>query len=127
MLGLLWFHIITLQTIVLNSTQPCVMNQTAGANLWSNCGMATDWLSVVMEPWQWVTGGWFTMILVSVIILMIYIKYQKMMYTLLVGLFFIPMSYYFFPPSFTNFAIIMVFLGVGLLVGWIIVSQTNET
>ena len=126
MLELLWPHLVSLATITLNSTTPCFLNQTAGADLWQNCGADKDWLLMAMMPWQWVTGGWFTMILVSIFVIMSYIKYQKMVYPLLVGVFFIPISYALFPPSFINFAVIMGFLGVGLIVAWVFVSQTNE-
>lgn len=127
MFDLILAHIITLQTIILNGTTPCILNQTAGVDLWKNCGMDVDWIRTAMMPWQWVTGGWFSMILVSIFVVMTYIKYQKMVYPLLVGVFFIPISYVLFPPSFINFAVIMAFLGVGLITSWIFISQTNET
>ena len=126
MIDLLWVHSIVYQVITLNGTQPCFLNQTAGPQLWQNCGFDKDWVQAAIAPWQWVTGGWFTMILVSIFVIMSYIKYQKMVYPLLVGVFFIPISYALFPPSFVNFAVIMAFLGAGLLVGWIFISQTNE-
>lgn len=127
MFDILWMHLVTLQTITLNGTTPCILNQTAGVDLWKNCGMDVDWIRTAMMPWQWVTGGWFSMILVSIFVVMSYIKYQKMVYPVLIGVFFIPISYALFPPSFINFAVIMAFLGVGLILSWIFISQTNET
>ena len=89
MIDLLWLHSIVYQVITLNNTQPCFLNQTAGPDLWSNCGFQKDWVQAAIAPWQWITGGWFTMILVSIFVIMSYIKYQKMVYPLLVGWIFI--------------------------------------
>lgn len=94
--------------------------------MFQNCGGGTDWLKMTLMPWEWITGGNFTMIVVSVIVLSVYIKYQKIVYPLIIGIIFLPISYAFFPTSFLNFAIITGFLAGGLLIAYIIISQTNE-
>lgn len=118
--------IIFYQAITVNSTQPCFFNYTAGAQMWQNCGMSKDFLQTAMLSWDWVTGGNFTMVVVSMFILISYIKYHKLVYPLLIGVIFLPTSFYFFPISFFNFAAIMAATGIGLLIAYIFVSQTNE-
>lgn len=94
--------------------------------MWQQCGVGTDYLKAFLLPWDWATGGNFSMILVSVFILMSYIKYQKVVYPVIIGVIFLPLSYAFFPVPFINFGIIMAFVGVGLLVAYIFYNQTNE-
>lgn len=114
------------QTITVNSTDPCFLNYTAGVQLWQNCGFDQDYLKFAIAPWEWITGGNFTMVLVSVIILGSYIKYQKMMYPILIGVLFIPISYFAFPESFISWSVIMAFAGIGMAVWYIFIHQTKE-
>ncbi len=126
MLDALWLHLITLQTIVVNSSQPCFLNYSAGVDLWRNCGMSNDYLTTAMFPWQWVSGGNFSMVLVSVFVVMSYLKYQKVVYPILVGTLFLPVAWFLFPTQFLNWAIIMTGCALSLLAGYIYISQTNE-
>ena len=114
------------QTITVNGTDPCFLNYTAGVQLWQNCGFDQDYLTFALMPWEWITGGNFTMILVSVIILGSYIKYQKMMYPILIGVLFLPISYFAFPESFISWSVIMAFVGIGIAVWYIFIKQTKE-
>ena len=67
------------------------------------------------------------MIVVGVIILAVYIKYQKAIYPMVIGIIFLPISYFVFPDLFIIWAIIVgVGAGIGLLIAWIFTSQTNE-
>ena len=95
--------------------------------MWQQCGMANDFLTTALLPWQWITGGYFSMILVSVFVIMTYIKYQKVVYPIMIGTLFFPVSYFLFPSAFINWAIIMTGLALALLVAYIYVSQTNES
>ena len=95
--------------------------------MWQNCGMGNDYLTTAMLPFQWVTGGWFSMIMVSVFVLMTYIKYQKVVYPMIIGTIFLPVSYFMFPTQFLSFAFLMVGIGLALLIGYIYISATNES
>ena len=94
--------------------------------MWRNCGIQDDWLTFAMQPWQWVTGGYFSMILVSIIIMFTYIKYHKAIYPILIGIVFIPISYQFFPETFVIDAIILTGLEFAILIWYIYVRQTKE-
>ena len=94
--------------------------------MWSNCGAGTDYLKFALLPWMWVTGGWFSMLLAAVIIISVYIKYHKVVYPILIGIAFLPISYALFPAQFINFAMIIAFLGAGLLLVHAFISQTTE-
>jgi len=114
------------ETITVNQTTPCFLNYTAGADLWMNCGFDTDYLAASVLPFEYVTGGLFSMIVVSVIIGAVYLKYQKAIYPILIGVMFLPMSFVLFPESFVIWAIIMAFLAMGILVWYVFVRQTKE-
>ena len=114
-------------TVILNSTTPCFFNETAGVAMFQNCGGGRDWLTMALSGWEWVTGGWFSMIVVAVLVLAVYIKYQKVIYPIVIGIVFLPVSFFLFPSVFLVFGILLgVGVGLGLLISWIFTSQTNE-
>ena len=128
MLDPLWIHIVLMQiTTTVNASSPCFLNYSAGAQMWQNCGMGKDYITAAMLPWQWVTGGNFSMVLVSIFVIISYIKYQKVVYPIFVGILFIPVSYYLFPLQFLNWAVIMTGCALALLAGYIYISATNES
>ena len=118
--------LIPLQTIIVNGTSPCWQNQTAGIDMFRNCGMGTDWLNSIMMMWQWISGGYFSFVLVAVLVLIIYIKYEKMIYAIYFGIIFMPISYFLFPIPLLSAVIIIGLVGLGLLLGYIFVNQTND-
>ena len=122
----LFLQNIIFQIIQVNSTVPCFQNATAGFQLFTNC-MGKDYLTGVVLPFQWVTGGYFSMIIVSIIILITYFHYHKTLYTVLIGIIFLPISYFVFPTQFIMFGVLFGFIGLGILVWWIYTSQTQET
>ena len=126
LLGTFGLQTASAQTITVNSTDPCFLNYTAGVELWENCGFDDDYLTFALMPWEWITGGYFTMILVSVIILGSYIKYQKMVYPVLIGVLFLPISYFAFPNVFLTWGVVMAFAGIGMLVWYAFIRQTRE-
>ena len=126
MLDALWFHLVTFQTIILNSTTPCFLNQTVGADIFKNCGGGKDYLTMILSGWQWVTGGWFSMILVSILVAFSYIKYHKAIYPLIVGTLFLPIGYFLFPTQWLTFAFIFAGCVAAILIHYIFISQTNE-
>ena len=108
------------QVITVNSTTPCFLNATAGIHMWENCGADEDFISFALLPFEWITGGYFSMILISVLILAVYIKYHKAIYAVAIGVVFIPISFQFFPDQFWGFIVILVVLGVAAGIIWLI-------
>ena len=127
MLDLLWMHLVTLQTIIVNSTTPCFQNNTAGPDIWKNCGMGTDYIKASLIWVEYITGGWFSMILVSMLVLISYLKYQKAIYPVIIGAFYLPISFMLFPAQFLTWAFVMAGMLFGILVWYAYVSQSNES
>lgn len=113
-------------TITVNSTDPCFLNYTAGIDMWDNCGFEEDYLAAALLPFEWVTGGLFSIMIVSILIIMSYIKYHNVIYPLMIGIVMLPISYFAFPPQFISFAIILAFVAVGALIWYVLVRQTKE-
>lgn len=113
------------QTVIqVNSTTPCFLNATAGVHMLQNCmGNSTDIITVALLPFQWITGGYFSMILVSLLILGVYMKYQKAIFATAIGVVFIPIAFQFFPGQWWGFVIIAVVAGVASGIIWMIREQ----
>lgn len=118
---------IVFQIIHVNSTSPCFFNYSAGAQMWQNCGFGTDYIKASLGPWNYITGGYFSMILVSILIGAVYLKYHKAIYVLAIGSLFLPISYGVFPEVFLAWAIVMSGIFIGVIAWWIYISQSNET
>ena len=115
------------QTIInVNQTDVCFLNYTAGVDMWRNCGIGDDWLAFMILPWEWITGGYFSMILVAIIIMFSYIKYHKASYPLLIGTVYLPVAYTLFPDQFVIWAIIMTGFYFGIMITYIFIRQTKE-
>ena len=114
------------QTITVNGTDPCFLNYTAGPDIFQNCGIGDDYLAFSLLGWEWITGGNFTLVLVSVMILITYQKYHKIVYPILIGVMFLPIAYFAFPGVFLSWAVVMAFVGLGVLVWYIYIKQTKE-
>ena len=105
---------------------PCFLNMTAGASMWSNCGADEDYLDFALMPFEYITGGYFSMIIVTIFIIMAYIKYHNVLYPILIGLLFIPISYTFFPETFLVYALTLVAVAFsGLLIKMIVWRTRN--
>lgn len=120
-----FINFIFFQTIIVNNTQPCFLNYTS-PNMWQSCGLDKDFLTGSLVGWQWITGGNFSMIFVAILVMFSYIKYHKMIYPIVIGIFLLPISYFVFPTPFLNFAFVLAGLGIGILIWYIKISQTNE-
>lgn len=95
--------------------------------MWKACGADTDYLNFVLLPWEYITGGNFSMVLVSVMTLFSYIKYHKIVYPIVIGSLFLPVSFFLFPDSFLSWAFIMAFGGgVAILIWYVLTRQTKE-
>jgi len=115
------------QIIQVNNTTPCFLNYSAGAQMWQNCGFNTDYIKASLAPFQWITGGYFSMILISVLIGAVYLKYHKGVYALAIGSVFLPISYGLFPEVFLAWVIVMAGIFIGVIAWWVYISQSQET
>lgn len=91
-----------------------------------NCGFGRDYIKASLLPWEWVTGGWFSFVIVSIFILATYIKYHKAIYPILIGIVFLPISFFVFPSQFLIFAIIFAFMAIGITMWFIFVKQSTD-
>uniref|UniRef100_A0AAT9J9C0 ORF15 n=1 Tax=Nitrosopumilaceae spindle-shaped virus TaxID=3065433 RepID=A0AAT9J9C0_9VIRU len=108
------------------SLQPCFMNMTAGASMWDNCGADEDYLDFALMPFEYITGGYFSMIIVTIFVIMSYIKYHNVLYPVIIGLLFIPISYTFFPEVFLTYALILIAVAFGGLLTRMIIWRTRN-
>ena len=102
------------------------MNLTAGADMWENCGYDQDYLQAMLLPWEWITGGYFSLVMVALLTTIPYIKYHKAIYPLTIGLVLLPVSYYLFPGQFTNIAFIIVGILIGVFLFTILLRKTKD-
>ena len=100
--------------------------ENGSLNVLRDCGFKDDYLVAAVAPWVWVTGGYFGMILVSVFVLITYIKYRNWVYPGMVGSMYLPVSFYMFPEHFVGTAILFLFVGIGVAVWLTMVRQTKE-
>ena len=121
-----FFQSASAQTILVNSTTPCWLNYTAFGEMWRNCGAPDDWLQTIVLPWQYATGGYFSMFIAGILILFTYIKYHKVVYPLLIGTMMLPLSFALFPTPFLNFAFLMGAISLGFLIIHVILRATKE-
>jgi len=117
---------VSFQVISVNQTQPCFLNYSAGADIWRNCGMGEDFLEASLLGWEWVTGGYFSMILVSLFVMISYVKYHKAIYPITIGILFMPISWFLFPEQFLTFAFLLTGIAVGVFVWYAFLRQTKE-
>ena len=114
------------QLVTVNQTTACFLNYSAGLDMWENCGLDEDYLEFSLLPWEWITGGNFSMILVSVFVLISYIKYHKAIYPIIVGIMYLPIAFFVFPDTFLSFAFVMLGVTFGILIWYIYIKQTKE-
>jgi uncharacterized membrane protein len=77
--------------------------------------MDDDYLKGALIGFEWVTGGYFSLIFVGLIILVTYIKYHKAIYPIIVGISFIPVAIFLVPNYQWQF--ILVAMGIALAAG----------
>lgn len=114
------------QIIPVNTTSVCFLNYSAGVDMWRNCGVEDDWLQFAILPWEWITGGYFSMFLVGIVILFSYIKYHNGLFPLLIGTIYLPVAYTLFPEIWINWAIIMTGIYIGSLITYVYLKMTKE-
>ena len=112
--------------VVITKTQPCFLNQTAGVDIYKNCGMDKDFLTAALLPFEYAVGGNFAMILITVFVIMSYVKYHKIAYPLIIGTLYLPTSLYLYPQHFISFALILSTVGIACLLTYIFIRQTRD-
>ena len=112
--------------IEVNQTTPCFLNYSAGIDLWRNCGADEDYLDFALAPWEWITGGWFSMLIVSLLIMVTYIKYHKAAYPIMLGVMFLPVSFFLFPEVFISWAAILMAFAIAIFIWYGFIRQTRE-
>ena len=93
--------------------------------MWENCGAEDDFLTFALLPFEWITGGYFSALLVSLIILMIYLKYHQAIYCIVIGIIFLPISFQFFPAVFLGWVMILVVLVIAAFIFYMLKRQTE--
>lgn len=112
--------------ITVSPSTPCFLNYTAGFHMFENCNARQDWLKFLLQPFEWVTGGYFSLIIASILVLMTYLKYHKAVYPVIIGIIFIPTAIYLYPSTWISVAIIFVFVVAGVMIYKALVKQTKE-
>jgi len=113
-------------TIDVGESTPCFMNYTAGVEMWENCRMETDPLGAVTLPFEWVTGGYFSLLIIGLIMLIVYIKYQTAIYPVAIGIVMLPTSYFLIPQQFFSFLILMMGVTVAAGIYYMLVTSNKE-
>ena len=116
----------TNQTITVNQTTPCFINYSARYDMWKNCGYDEDYIQAALLPWEWITGGNFSLIIVSIFTLVSYIKYHKAVYPIVIGVMFLPIAYFVFPDAFLSWSFLMAGALFGIMIWYIFIRQTKE-
>lgn len=106
---------------------PCFLNYTAtGLEMLQNCNFDSDFLTFSTLSFDWVTGGLFPFIVVTVLIVMTYLKYQTGIYPIAIGVMFLPFAAWAYPDQFISYGIaIAAVIGAGAVLNAII-KQTKE-
>lgn len=112
-------------TVDVAETVPCFMNYTAGVEMWKNCGMDQDFLKATLMPFEWVMGGYFTLVVVSILIIMTYMKYQTVIYPLAIGVIMLPISSWAFPEMVLGYGLILAAVAIAAVMKKILLHETK--
>ena len=109
--------------INVTTSTPCFLNYSAGVEMWRNCNYGTDFVRAAVAPFEWITGGLFSPLIVSILVIMTYMKYHTVIYPIAIGIVFLPTAYYLFPNAFLSAIFIMTGIGIASAI-WIGVHRT---
>lgn len=118
--------LVAFQIIQVNQTTPCFLNETAGADIFKNCGFNEDYLSASLIGWEWITGGYFSLVLVALLVGIVYIKYHKAIYPLLIGILYLPIAVALLPPTWQSWVVILAIGGIISALIVIVIKQPKE-
>lgn len=113
--------------INVTESTPCFLDYTStGLEMLQACNFDSDFLATTTVGFDWVTGGIFPMVLVSVLIIMTYLKYQTGIYPIAIGLMYLPFVAWAYPDEFISYAIaIAAVIGAGA-VFTALIKRTKE-
>ena len=114
------------QDITIPESEPCFMHFENGTSIWTECGIQDDFLTFALTPFEYTTGGYFSILLISVMVLISYLKYHKAIYPMMIGILYFPSVYFLFPPSYVSFAMTFMAIGYGLMIWFVFVRQTSD-
>lgn len=113
-------------TIDVGESTPCFLNYTAGAQMWDNCNMETDPLGAVTLPFEYITGGYFSLLVVGLIMFAVYIKYHTAIYPVAIGIVMLPTSYFLIPPQFFSFLMLAMAITIAAGIYYMLVQGNKE-
>ena len=112
--------------VIIDPVQPCFLNQTAGVDMYKNCGLDKDFLTAALLPFEYAVGGNFAMLLITIFIIISYVKYHKVVYPMLIGSLYYPVAYFLYPDYFVTFAILLTTIGAAFLLVYIFIRQSRD-
>ena len=112
-------------TVDVAQTTPCFMNYTASTAMWENCGFEDNFIKATLMPFEWVMGGYFTLVIVSIIIIITYMKYQTVIYPLAIGIVMLPISSWAFPEMVIGYGLILAAVAITGVIKIIVFKQTK--
>lgn len=112
-------------TVDVAETTPCFMDYESGTEMWKNCGFEEDFIKATLMPFEWVMGGYFTLVIVSILIIITYMKYQTVIYPLAIGIVMLPISSWAFPEMVIGYGLILAAVGFTAIIKIIIFKQTK--
>lgn len=112
-------------TIPVTETVPCFMDYTAGVDMWENCGFEENFIKGTLMPFEWVMGGYFALVVVSILIIITYMKYQTVIYPLAIGVIMLPISFWAFPDMVIGYGLILAAVAITGVIKIIIFKQTR--
>ena len=115
------------EVVVVPPSTPCWEDDEAGLSIWRDCGLGDDYLRTATLGFDWALGGYFAAVIAAVVMFAVWIKYQQTIYALLVGIAFLPATYFLFPESFTIFAMAMAAVAIGIIMWWMFIRQTQDS
>lgn len=112
-------------TVDVTETTPCFMDYDAGVDMWKNCGFEDNFIKATLMPFEWIMGGYFTLVVVSIIIIITYMKYQTVIYPLAIGIIMLPVSAWAFPEMVIGYGLILSAVAITGVIKIIIFKQTR--
>ena len=113
-------------TIDVEETTPCFMNYTASTEMWKNCGFESNFIKASLMPFEWVMGGYFTLVVVSLIVIITYVKYQSAIFPFAISVLMLPVGWWAFPEQALGFLGLAGAVGVGGIIKEILFKQTKD-
>lgn len=114
-------------TVSLPDTQVCFLNYNLSfVEMWKACGVEDDWLAFLVLPFNWITGGFISLVILAILVWAVWLKYHNALYPLITGIMFLPVAYAFFPEQFLSTVIIIGFFTLGVSLWYAFIRQTRE-